>query len=212
MLTVRSFIFNAFGVNTYVLYDESRECIIIDPACQEPDEEDELAGFIEANELKPVRLVNTHMHIDHILGNEFISEKYNLLPEVHADAIVFLGTASQAAAAYDLRIGKIISPAKFLNDGDILKCGNSSLGVLFTPGHAAGSICLVCHADSFVITGDVLFQESIGRTDLPTGDLNQLLTSIRQKLFTLPDSFKVYPGHGPATSIGFERRNNPFIS
>ena len=212
MLTVRSFIFNAFSVNTYVLYDESRECIIIDPACQAPDEEDELAGFIEANELKPARLVNTHMHIDHILGNAFISEKYNLLPEAHIDAIVFLKTAKEAATAYDLRLGKIVSPVTYLNDGDIIKCGNSSLGVLFTPGHAAGSICLVCHSDSFVITGDVLFQESIGRTDLPTGDLNQLLTSIRQKLFTLPDSFKVYPGHGPATSIGFERRNNPFIS
>jgi hydroxyacylglutathione hydrolase len=212
MLTIRSFIFNSFGVNTYVLYDESLECIIIDPACQDPDEEDELSGFIAANKLRPVRLMNTHAHIDHILGNAFICEKYNLLPEAHADSVVFLETARQAGAAFGVRIEKVIFPKNFLSDGDTVKFGNSSLRILYTPGHAAGSICLVCDADNFVITGDVLFKESIGRTDLPTGDLDQLLASIREKLFTLPDSFKVYPGHGPATSIGFERRNNPFIS
>ncbi|HEX7411451.1 MAG TPA: MBL fold metallo-hydrolase [Bacteroidales bacterium] len=212
MLTIRSFVFNSFGVNTYVLYDESRECIIIDPACQYPDEEDELAGFIGANNLNPVRLINTHTHIDHILGNTFISEKYNLIPETHSDAVIFLDTAQQAGAAFGVKIEKVIFPVKFLGDGDTVKFGNSLLRVLYTPGHAAGSICLVSDADSFVVTGDVLFQESIGRTDLPTGDLDLLLASIREKLFTLPDSFKVYPGHGPATSIGFERRNNPFIS
>jgi len=212
MLTIRPFIFNSFGVNTYVLYDESLECIIIDPACQYPDEENELAGFIEANNLKPVRLINTHTHIDHILGNAFISEKYNLLPEMHTDAVIFLDSAKQAGAVYGLKIEKVIFPVHFLSDGDVVKFGNSVLRILFTPGHAAGSICIVCDAGSFVISGDVLFQESIGRTDLPTGDLDLLLASIREKLFTLPDSFKVYPGHGPATSIGYERRNNPFIS
>ena len=210
MLTIRSFIFNSFGVNTYVLYDKSQECIIIDPACQYHDEEDELAGFIKANNLKPVRLINTHTHIDHILGNAFICEKFNLLPETHAAAVVFLETVGTAGSAYGIQIGKVIFPVTFLGDGDTVKFGNSSLRVLYTPGHAAGSICLVSDTDSFVITGDVLFQESIGRTDLPTGDLDLLLTSIREKLFTLPDSFKVYPGHGPATSIGFERINNPF--
>jgi hydroxyacylglutathione hydrolase len=212
MLTIRSFIFNSFGVNTYVLYDESHKCIIIDPACQYPDEEDQLAGFLGANNLDPVRLINTHTHIDHILGNAFICEKYNLLPETHAEAVIFLETARQAGAAYGLQINKVIFPVNFLSDGDIVHFGNSSVRVLFTPGHAAGSICLVCDAGSFVITGDVLFRESIGRTDLPTGDLDLLLKSIREKLFTLPDSFHVYPGHGPSTSIGFERRNNPFIS
>lgn len=212
MLTIRSFIFNSFGVNTYVLYDESHECIIIDPACQYPDEEDQLSGFIGANNLKPVRLINTHTHIDHILGNTYIAEKYNLLPETHAAAVVFLETANQAGAAFGVQIERVIFPVNFLGDGDTVKFGNSSLRVLYTPGHAAGSICLVSDADSFVITGDVLFQESIGRTDLPTGDLDLLLASIREKLFTLPDQFKVYPGHGAATTIGFERRNNPFIS
>jgi len=212
MVTIRPFIFNSFGVNTYVLYDESRECIIIDPACQYHDEEDQLSGFIGANNLKPVRLVNTHTHFDHILGNSYISEKYNLFPETHAGAVIFLETAHQAGAAFGVLIEKVIFPVSFLNDGDTVKFGNSSLKVLYTPGHAAGSICLVSDADSFVITGDVLFRESIGRTDLPTGDLDLLLVSIREKLFTLPDSFKVYPGHGPTTSIGFERRNNPFMS
>ena len=126
--------------------------------------------------------------------------------------MVFLETAAQAGAVYGLKIEKVIFPVSYLREGDTVKFGNASLRVLFTPGHAAGSICLVSDADGFVITGDVLFQESIGRTDLPTGDLDQLLASIREKLFILPDNFRVYPGHGPATSIGFERRNNPFIS
>jgi glyoxylase-like metal-dependent hydrolase (beta-lactamase superfamily II) len=212
MIQISTFTFNSFGVNTYLLYDETNECLIIDPACQYTQEEQELSDFIEANRLKPVRMINTHAHIDHILGNTFVCEKYNLKPEAHIAGLKFYEIAPSSGSVFGISVGKVIMPVDFLKEGDIVKIGNFSLKVLYTPGHADGSICLVNDEDSFVITGDVLFQESIGRTDLPTGNLDKLLESIRLKLFTLPDQYIVYPGHGPTTTIGFEKRNNPFIS
>ena len=212
MLQISTFVFNSFGVNTYLLFDETCECLIIDPACQHPHEEQELSGFIEKNGLKPVRMINTHAHIDHILGNTFVGRKYNLKPEAHRAGIKFFEIAPSSGSVFGISVGKVDIPADFLDEGDVVKFGNSSLNILYTPGHADGSICLVDDLNGFVITGDVLFQESIGRTDLPTGNLDTLLNSIRLKLFTLPDHFVVYPGHGPTTTIGFEKRNNPFIS
>jgi glyoxylase-like metal-dependent hydrolase (beta-lactamase superfamily II) len=212
MLTITTFIFNSFEENTYVISDESRECIIVDPGCQDLQEEEELSGFILAKGLNPVRLINTHGHIDHILGNTFVFEKYKLKPEAHAAGIKFYETAQASGSVFGINVGKVIIPASFLKEGDTIKIGNSALDILYTPGHANGSICLVSTYDSFVITGDVLFRESIGRTDLPTGNLDQLLESIRLKLFALPDQYIVYPGHGPITTIGFEKRNNPFIN
>jgi hydroxyacylglutathione hydrolase len=212
MIQISTFTFNSFGVNTYLLYDETNECLIIDPACQYTQEEQELSGFMEANGLKPVRMINTHPHIDHILGNTFVCEKYNLKPEAHIAGLKFYEIAPSSGSVFGISVGKVIMPVDFLKEGDIVKTGNFSLKVLYTPGHADGSICLVNDEGSFVITGDVLFRESIGRTDLPTGNLDKLLESIRLKLFTLPDQYIVYPGHGPTTTIGFEKRNNPFIS
>jgi len=212
MLQVSTFIFNSFGVNTYLLYDESRECLIIDPACQDHQEEKELSGFIEANGLKPVRMINTHAHIDHILGNTFVCEKYNIKPEAHKASLKFFETASASGSVFGISVGTVIMPALFVGESDVVKIGDSLLKVVYTPGHADGSICLINDKDGFVITGDVLFRESIGRTDLPTGNLDTLLESILLKLFTLPDKYIVYPGHGPATTIGFEKRNNPFIN
>jgi hydroxyacylglutathione hydrolase len=212
MLRVSTFIFNSFGVNTYLLYDETCECVIIDPACQYPQEEQELSGFIEANGLKPVRMINTHAHVDHILGNTFVCKKYNLKPEAHIAGLKFYEIAPSSGSVFGISVGKVAVPTDLLKEGDIVIFGNSSLKVLYTPGHADGSICLVNDIDGYVITGDVLFRESIGRTDLPTGNLDLLLESIRFKLFTLPDQYIVYPGHGPTSTIGFEKRNNPFIS
>jgi len=212
MIQISTFAFNSFGVNTYLLYDETNECLIIDPASQYTQEEQELSDFIEANRLKPVRMINTHAHIDHILGNTFVCEKYNLKPEAHIAGLKFYEIAPASGSVFGISVGKVIMPVDFLEEGDIVKIGNFSLKVLYTPGHADGSICLVNEEGSFVITGDVLFRESIGRTDLPTGNLDKLLESIRLKLFTLPDQYIVYPGHGPTTTIGFEKRNNPFIS
>jgi hydroxyacylglutathione hydrolase len=212
MIEISTFIFNSFGVNTYVLYDESLECLIIDPGCESPREEEELSRFIKANELKPVRMINTHAHIDHILGNTYVCEKYNLKPESHMAGLRFYENAAVSGSIFGISIRKVIMPTNFLNEGDLVNFGNSALKICYTPGHADGSICLVCDMGSFVITGDVLFQESIGRTDLPTGNLDKLLESIRLKLFILPDHYTVYPGHGPTTTIGYEKRNNPFIN
>ncbi|MEI6749089.1 MAG: MBL fold metallo-hydrolase [Bacteroidales bacterium] len=212
MLQISTFIFNSFGVNTYVVYDESHECLIIDPACQFQQEEQELSGFIEEKGLKPVRMINTHAHIDHILGNTFVCERYNLKPEAHSAGLKFYETAQTSGSVFGMNVGHVILPSDFLKEGDCVEFGKSTMKILYTPGHADGSICLVSDKENFVITGDVLFQESIGRTDLPTGNLDRLLESIRTKLFSLPDQCIVYPGHGPTTTIGFEKRNNPFIN
>lgn len=210
-MKLKIFVFNTFMVNCYMLYDETREAVIVDAACYEENEQKQISGFISANNLKLVRNINTHCHIDHILGNGFIEDNYGLKPEYHRDAQHFLLTAREIGLSFGYRLDRIPDPAGFLNENDIVRFGNSELKVLSTPGHAAGSICLYSAKDGFVITGDVLFRETIGRTDLPSGDFDQLMNSIRTKLFTLPPETVVWPGHGPETTISYEMVNNPFI-
>lgn len=211
MINIQRFTFNAFMVNTYLLWDESLEAVVIDPACHDQNEEDELAQAITKNNLKLVGSLNTHCHIDHVLGNAFIAEKYGIRPEYHADSDIFFDTLSEIGLSFGLSVGESPQPKGYLSDDQIIQWGKSSLKVLFTPGHAAGSVCFYNAADGFVITGDVLFKDTIGRTDLPTGDFDLLMKSIHTKLFTLPEGTIVYPGHGPETSIGVEMRGNPFI-
>lgn len=204
-------VFNSFGVNTYILSDNSGKCLIVDPACSGVQEENRLASVISDNNLQPVAMINTHFHIDHILGNTFVCKTYNLSPQCHAQSKLLWESASDYGLAFGFKIENLITPADFLNEGDTVHFGNSAIQVLYTPGHADGSICLVNHNEGYVITGDVLFRDSIGRTDLPTGNYDTLLESITGKLFTLPEAYKVYPGHGPETTIGYEKVNNPFI-
>lgn len=211
-MNIRRFVFNAFQVNTYVLWDESRECVIIDPGCHEPHECGELTGFIAKEGLKPVRLLNTHLHIDHIAGMAFVSREYGLVPEAHEGGNVFLAHAESNGHIYGMEDLEVVVPGKKLKEGDVVLFGGSRLDVVETPGHADGSVCFISHAGRFVITGDVLFYQSIGRTDLPTGDYDLLLRNIREKLLTLPHDYKVYPGHGPETAIGFESYSNPFLT
>jgi glyoxylase-like metal-dependent hydrolase (beta-lactamase superfamily II) len=208
---VKRFVFNSFGVNTYVLSDDRGKCLIVDPACQYLDEETDLLGYINRNHLIPVGMVNTHFHIDHIVGNTLICNTYNLRPQCHKSSQMLWETAAEFGAAFGIKIENLIIPKDFLSEGDLISYGNSSVEVLYTPGHADGSICLVNHAERYVIAGDVLFRDSIGRTDLPTGSFDVLYESITSKLFTLPDDYIVYPGHGPETSIGYEKMNNPFL-
>ena len=212
MITVKRFAYNPFQVNTYVLHDETNECIIIDPGMDGPMEENELIGYIESLNLKPVMLVNTHTHIDHVLGNHFVSEKYHLELAAHQDAEMILMKAPVYAVNYGLQLEDPKPVAHYLTEGKDLKFGKSKLKVFHTPGHADGSLCFYSEEDQFVITGDVLFYQSIGRTDLPTGDYDVLQQSIWEKLFTLPDETVAYPGHGPETTIGFEKVNNPFVA
>jgi glyoxylase-like metal-dependent hydrolase (beta-lactamase superfamily II) len=212
MITVNKFSFNPFQVNTYVLYDESRECVIIDAGCHDQREQQELVDFIAKENLKPVRLMNTHSHIDHIAGNAFLMDHFGLKLEAHFDGKKFVEHSGASASFYGFGGFDARMPELHLEEGMVITFGNSSLEILDTPGHAAGSICFVCHPQKFVIVGDVLFYQSIGRTDLPTGDFDLLIDSIRNKLFTLPKDFTVYSGHGPETNIGFEMYSNPFLA
>lgn len=211
MIQIERFVFNPFQVNTFVLYDESRDCVIIDPGCSNEEENRQLTSFIDKNKLKPVRLLNTHSHVDHLMGNNFVAREYDLKPEIHEGGMGFHKQAADSGMVFGLDVEDQIMPEKFIHEGDRITFGNSSLEVIYAPGHVDGHVCYLSRKEKFVIAGDVLFQMSIGRTDLPTGNMDLLLQNIREKLFILPDDFTVYPGHGPETSIGFEKQNNPFL-
>jgi glyoxylase-like metal-dependent hydrolase (beta-lactamase superfamily II) len=212
MITVKLFTFNPFQENTYLLSDETKECIIIDAGMDGSVEEDEITSYISENGLKPVLLVNTHAHVDHILGNNFIAKKYNLELVAHKDSVNFIERAASQAQMFGMEMSETKSIDKFIDEGETLNFGNSSLQIFLTPGHADGSLCFYSEKDKFVITGDVLFNQSIGRTDLPTGNYDLLQKSIWEKLFTLPDETVAYPGHGPETTIGYEKLHNPFVA
>ena len=211
MIRIKQFVFNAFMVNSYLLYDETDECVIVDAACYDTEEQAEIREFITGNGLRPVRNLNTHCHIDHILGNQFIAETYRVNPEYHEGSVPLFFTARELGLSFGFTIREIPDPRRFLEDGETIGWGSSSLKVLHTPGHADGSVCFYNKEQGFVITGDVLFKDTIGRTDLPTGSFDLLMKSIRTQLFTLPPDTIVYPGHGPETTIGYEMVNNPFI-
>lgn len=213
MITVQAFTFNPFQENTYVLFDESQECIIIDPGCYEKIEQDLLKNFIDKNKLTPVKLINTHCHIDHVLGNKFVADTWGLELEMHELDIPLLNSVKDYCVAYGFEhYDESPTPAVFLKEGEQVRFGNSCLEILFTPGHAPGHITLHSPEQKFVIAGDVLFQMSIGRTDLPGGNHDTLIDSIQKKLMSLPAETTVYCGHGPSTSIGHERVNNPFLA
>ncbi|MFO8067531.1 MAG: MBL fold metallo-hydrolase [Bacteroidales bacterium] len=212
MCKIEIFSFNPFQVNTYVLYDETGECAIIDPACYEPHEEKELADFISSKGLKPVLQLYTHCHIDHVLGTNFVSKKYGLKPLTHKESAVFIDNAKVYGESFGFELDELVKPEKWLEENEIISFGNQKLKTLHTPGHAAGSLCFYNEDNKFVICGDVLFQGSIGRTDLPTGDYDLLIKSIKEKLLSLPEDVVVYSGHGPQSTIGFEKANNPFLN
>jgi glyoxylase-like metal-dependent hydrolase (beta-lactamase superfamily II) len=211
MITVQSFTFNPFGENTFLLYDETLQCIIIDPGCSGTREENELKSFIEKNNLKPILLFNTHCHIDHILGNAFVHKTYGLHPVYHPEEEANLAMGESVAQMYGIPYHSSPKALHHLNEPQLLSFGNSSLKILFTPGHSAGSLSLYAEKENFLIGGDVLFNRSIGRTDLPGGDFKTLERSILSKLYTLPDHTKVYCGHGDPTTIGEEKIHNPFV-
>jgi hydroxyacylglutathione hydrolase len=211
MINIQTFTFNAFQENTYVLFDQTKECIIIDPGCYDHAEKRILADFIEQNQLKPVKLVNTHSHIDHILGNNYVSGKYNLKPLLNKNDLEGLRRTVDYGKVYGFNVEESPEPEVFLNEGDQIHFGQSTLDILFTPGHSPGSLSFYNKNQKFIIAGDVLFYESIGRTDLPGGNHHQLIESIKTKLFILGDDYAVYPGHGPSTTIKHEKQYNPFL-
>lgn len=213
-MKVARFEYNLFGVNTYVVWDpDTLDAAIIDPGMSDEREEKSMIDFIESRGLNPVHLINTHLHIDHTLGDDFIAAKYNL-PLEASSIDKFLGESrDDQARMFHLRFDEL-PPLKIereLHDGDRIKVGNGELEVIAVPGHSPGSIALYSPADRFVITGDALFRGSIGRTDLPGGDGDMLRRSIRAKLLSLPADTTVLPGHGPSSMIATERTSNPWI-
>ena len=212
-MKIKSFTFNPFQENTYVVYDDTKECIIIDPGCYTDKERDELRRFITSEGLKPVKLINTHCHIDHVLGNKFTSELWDLELYMHKEDLPLLENAGNIGKMYGFEDYEGSPyPKHFLAQDDTLTFGESSFKILFTPGHAPGHICLYSKENNLLIAGDVLFNGSIGRTDLPGGDYNTLIKSIKTKLLPLDENTIVYCGHGPSTSIGKEKMSNHFLT
>ncbi len=210
MLSVAVFTFNPFQENTFVLHD-GKHAILVDPGCWNTTEERELEGWFTENAIEPVRLVLTHAHIDHVFGCAWAHRRYGLLPELHRADLPLLQAAPRQGQLYGVHCEPAPEPSTFLEPGTDLLLGTEKLRILFVPGHAPGHIALYHETGRFVVAGDVLFQNSIGRTDLPGGDMDTLLRSIREVLFPLGDDVTVYCGHGPETTIGRERKKNPFV-
>lgn len=211
MLEVRSFTFNPLQENTYIIYNEEKDCLVVDPGCYFGNERRELQEFIEKYALLPKSLLNTHCHLDHVFGNDFVSKTYLLDLHIHPLEKPVLDYAPTSGIQWGFPFGNYKGPLVYIREGEEISLGSDRLKILFTPGHSPGSICFYCEKQSFVIGGDVLFMESIGRTDLPGGDHETLLASIQTELFVLPDNTVIYSGHGPTTTIGHEKKFNPFV-
>jgi hydroxyacylglutathione hydrolase len=211
MINIRYFTFGDFQENTYLLFDETRECVIIDPGCYKSSEQSQLVAFIEENGLKLVKLLNTHCHIDHVLGNSFVLDKFKVPFYMHEGELFTYKDTLRWTTMLGISPLEIPENPLFVTEKDIIAFGNSELKIAFTPGHSIASITFYHPEQGFAIAGDVLFRESIGRTDLPGGNFETLAQSIRGVFYAWPDDTKIYPGHGEPTTVGHERKFNPFV-
>ncbi len=210
-MQIKSFTFNPFMENTYVLFDETKEAVIIDPGCFDKGEKSALMEFIKLHDLTPVKLLNTHCHIDHVLGNEFMKSTYDIPLWIHEKEVPILKSIPAYAGNYGFHTYQESEPDHFIREGEAIKFGNTTLKSLFVPGHSPGHLVFYSEPDRVAIAGDTLFEGSIGRTDLPGGDHSTLLRSIKENLFALPDDVTIWPGHGPSTLLGKEKESNPFV-
>ena len=211
-MQIVQFTFNPLQENTIVVVDANRNAVIIDPGCYFREEKEHLANFIAKNELKVLALLNTHAHLDHIMGNAFVKEKYGVDLYLHKLDIPTLQMGEQSAHVYGLdQFESSPMPDKYLEDGQTIKFGDISFDVIFGPGHAPGHVAFYNKEQGVLINGDILFKGSYGRVDLPGGNFEQLKDSITQKLFKLPEETVVYCGHGPQTTIGAEKSSNPIL-
>lgn len=212
MLQIQSFTFNPFSENTYLVWDsETKDCAIFDPGCSDFQEEQIVETFLQDNSLKLTQLINTHCHIDHVIGNKFIAEKFNLKLQASQIEESILQWSESASLLYQIPYDKSPLIEIFLSEKDTIKIGNQTLEILFTPGHSPGSLTFVNHQESWALVGDVIFRQSIGRTDLKGGSYDELENSIRTQIYTLPDNYTLHSGHGPETQVGFEKKNNGFV-
>ena len=210
-MKIYKLVFSPIDVNTYILADDSGECAIIDCGCYDKKESDKLEKFIKEKNLNPVLLLNTHCHLDHVFGNRFILERYGLSTFSSEFDEMDRKNASQHAILFGLSMDNPPDPAGFISDNQIVAFGTTELVALHVPGHTSGSLAFYSEKNDCVFTGDALFAGSIGRTDLPGGDYETLIASIKCKLFVLPPSTSVYPGHGNETTIEKEMQSNPFF-
>lgn len=212
MLKIKSFVFSAIQENTYLLYNEFNQCAIIDPGCYFDAEEEVLTQFIKDNSLTVIHLLNTHCHLDHIFGNKYVAETYSLTPQIHKKEEQVLAFAPTSGLMYDMPFDNYTGQPLFLKEGDVVTIGKDELLVIEAPGHSPGHICFYNKAQGFLIGGDVLFNRSIGRTDLPGGNYDELIKNIKEKLLVLPNKTIVYSGHGETTTIGEEKIENPYLT
>jgi len=211
-MNIKKFTFNPVEVNAIILWDETLDCVIIDPACFYPKEEQQLKLFIETNHLNPVKLLNTHGHFDHLMGNAFVEKTWGIKSEIHHEDSYLVGMAPNQAMMFGMSMSTPPPPGSYFEDGDIIPFGKSSLRVIYVPGHSPGGVAFYSEADKMLIAGDILFYGSVGRTDLPKGNHGQLISGILGKLMVLDPETKVWCGHGPETTIGAEKRSNPFLN
>ncbi len=210
-MNIKSFVFNAFYENTYLLASSNLETIILDPGCYEDFEKKELTDFIKTNKLKPIAIINTHCHIDHVLGNDYLKKLYDIPLWIPATEKNLLKSVSTYATSMGIQNYQEAQPDKLLSEKDVITFGSDKLEILYAPGHSEGHLMFYHAAEKSLMAGDVIFRESIGRTDLPGGDFKTLVESIKNQVYTLSEVVKIYPGHGPSTTVGHEKENNPFV-
>ncbi len=211
MHLIKKFTFSPFSENSYVISDETKEAVIIDPGCLSQTEKEELHAYIQANNLKPVALLQTHAHLDHVFGSAFVKRKYGVKMYLHTNDLPILADVEIRCKTWGISGYEPVEADASLDEGDVFKFGNTKLEVVFVPGHAPGHIAFINREEKYIMGGDCLFKGSIGRTDLPFCNTEDLMNSIRTKFFTLPDDFTVYSGHMEETTIGVEKRTNPFF-
>ncbi|MFZ4862754.1 MBL fold metallo-hydrolase [Sphingobacterium sp. Mn56C] len=211
MIHIEILTFNPYQENTYVLSDEQQNCIIIDPGMHNLAEENRLKAYIQDNNLRPIALLNTHCHVDHVLGNNFVYETWGLKPQFHEGEIPVWASVQNYAPQMGFRYEPSPLPNTFLHDQQEIELGEHTLKAILAPGHSPAHLCFYVADQHFLIGGDVLFKNSIGRTDLPGGDQATLIKNIKNNIYTLPDQTVVYPGHGPSTTVGYEKNTNPFV-
>jgi glyoxylase-like metal-dependent hydrolase (beta-lactamase superfamily II) len=211
-MKIEKFVVNPLGENSLIISDETGECIFIDPGYYYEEEHQEIRDYIKKNLLKPVKITNTHCHFDHIMGVEFVRNEFNIPFLAHREDAFWVEKAVDQGEIFGFKMKPVQAIDSFLEENEYIEFGNTKLKIIHVPGHAPGHVVFYNEDEKVLIAGDVLFYGSIGRTDLPGGDYNTLISNIKNKLFSLPDETVVYCGHGPETTLGFEKTSNPFLT